>query len=283
MALEAAEREEARTPGKHGTDAVEAVDPAERLAATPEIAGRWSNRRLRMLLCCAGAPFLIMLDTNIVAVSLPAIARDFRGAFTDVEWVVSAYVLPFCALLMPAGALADLVGRRRMLLLGLSVFTLASVLCGVAPNLVVLNAARALQAVGAALQLTASLAVIGQGFEARERVRVYAIWGTVMGIAPSLGPIVGGFVTSYFGWRWAFLINLPIGLGLISLAVTSTDESRDPHAQRLDVPGIVLFGTGLFSIVWALIEANAVGWTSSSTLLKLLIGALLLVAFVFAE
>jgi EmrB/QacA subfamily drug resistance transporter len=236
-----------------------------------------------MLLCCAGAPFLIMLDTNIVAVSLPAIARDLRGAFTDVEWVISAYVLPFCALLMPAGALADLVGRRRMLLLGLFIFTLASVLCGLAPNLVVLNSARALQAVGAALQLTASLAVIGQGFGARERIRVYAIWGTVMGIAPSLGPIVGGLVTSQFGWRWAFLINLPIGLGLISLAITSTDESRDPHARRLDVPGIVLFGTGLFSIVWALIDANAVGWTSASTLIKLFAGALLLTTFVFAE
>src|SRR6201992_106450 len=152
------------------------MDPTGRVMALeiPEMPPvRWSGRKLRMLLCCAGAPFLIMLDTNIVAVSLPAIARDFRGAFTDVEWVISAYVLPFCALLMPAGALADLVGRQRMLLLGLSVFTLASVLCGVAPNLVVLNAARALQAVGAALQLTASLAVIGQGFEARERVRVY--------------------------------------------------------------------------------------------------------------
>src|ERR1700744_4401405 len=244
---------------------------------------KWSGRKLRMLLCCAGAPFLIMLDTNIVAVSLPAIARDLRGPFTDVEWVISAYVLPFCALLMPAGALADLVGRRRMLLLGLSVFTLASVLCGVAPNLVVLNAARALQAVGAALQLTASLAVIGQGFEARERVRVYAIWGTVMGFAPALGPIVGGLVTSQFGWRWAFLINLPLGLGLISLAFTSTDESRDPHARRLDIPGIVLFGTGLFSIVWALIDANAIGWTTTATLIKLLAGAGLLTAFVFAE
>src|SRR6201994_3807485 len=273
MALEATEQDGAIAVGEnHAGMTVDEAPPP-----------KWSGRKLRMLLCCAGAPFLIMLDTNIVAVSLPAIARDLRGAFTDVEWVISAYVLPFCALLMPAGALADLVGRRRMLLLGLSIFTLASVLCGVAPNLVVLNAARALQAVGAALQLTASLAVIGQGFEARERVRVYAIWGTVMGIAPSLGPIVGGFVTSYFGWRWAFLINLPIGLLLISLAVTSTDESRDPHAQRLDIPGIVLFGTGLFSIVWALIDANAVGWPSASTLAKLSVGALLLVAFVFAE
>ena len=254
------------------------------IRAVEEVPTRWlSGRKLRMLLCCAGAPFLIMLDSNIVAVSLPSIARDLHGEFTDVEWVVSAYILPFAALLIPAGALADRLGRRRMLLLGLSIFTLASLLCGLAPNLSVLNGARALQAVGAAFQLSASLAVIAHGFQASERSRVYAIWGTVMGIAPSLGPIVGGLVTSYLGWRWAFLINLPLGVGLISLVVTSVDESRDPNVERLDLPGIFLFGTGLFSIVWALIGANSVGWESASTLVKLAIGALLLVAFVFAE
>jgi EmrB/QacA subfamily drug resistance transporter len=242
-----------------------------------------SGRKLRMLLCCAGAPFLIMLDTNIVAVSLPSIARDLQGEFTDVEWVVSAYILPFAALLIPAGALADRLGRRRMLLLGLSIFTLASALCGIAPDLAVLNGARALQAVGAALQLSASLAVIAHGFESQQRVRVFAIWGTVMGVAPSLGPILGGLVTSYLGWRWAFLINLPIGVGLISLAVASVDESRDPNAGRIDFPGIILFGTGLSSIVWALIAANRVGWENTSTILKLAIGGMLIVAFTFAE
>ena len=160
-----------------------------------------------------------------------------------------------------------------MLLLGLSIFTLASALCGFAPDLAVLNGARALQAVGAALQLSASLAVITHGFEPQQRVRVFAIWGTVMGVAPSLGPILGGLVTSYLGWRWAFLINLPLGVGLISLAVASVDELRDPNAGRIDFPGIVLFGTGLSSIVWALIAANRVGWENTSTILKLAIAA----------
>lgn len=236
-----------------------------------------------MLICCSGAPFLIMLDTNIVAVSLPSIARDLKGGFTDVEWVVSAYILPFAALLMPAGSLADRLGRRRMLILGLSIFTVASFLCGVAPSLAILNAARALQALGAALQLTASLAAVSHGFEARDRARVFAIWGTVMGMAPPLGPIVGGIVTSYLGWRWAFYINLPLGAGLIALAISSLDESRDPKASRLDFPGIILFGTGLFSIVWALIDANNVGWGSSPTILKLTVGAALLLGFAFAE
>jgi EmrB/QacA subfamily drug resistance transporter len=242
-----------------------------------------SGRKLRMLLCCAGAPFLIMLDTNIVAVSLPSIARDLHGGFTDVEWVVSAYILPFAALLMPAGALADRLGRRRMLILGLSIFTFASFLCGVAPNLAMLNGARALQAIGAALQLSSSLAVVAHGFEAHERARVFAIWGTVMGMAPPLGPIVGGVVTSYLGWRWAFYINLPLGAALIALAITSIAESRDPKASRLDFPGIILFGVGLFSVVWALIDANSAGWGSAPTLIKLAIGTALLVAFVFAE
>ena len=240
-------------------------------------------RKLAMLLCCAGAPFMIMLDTNIVAVALPAIARDLHGEFVDVEWVVSAYILPFASLLMPAGALADRLGRKKMLLLGLLIFTFASLLCGLAPNLLVLNLARALQAVGGALQLSSSLSVIAHGFDAKHRARVYAIWATVMGIAPSLGPLLGGFLTSYLGWRWAFYINLPVGAFLIATVVASVDESRDPKAVSLDIPGILLFGVGFFCIVWALIEANRVGWGSQSTALKLVFGAILLGAFAFAE
>jgi EmrB/QacA subfamily drug resistance transporter len=240
-------------------------------------------RKLAMLLCCAGAPFMIMLDTNIVAVALPAIARDLHGEFVDVEWVVSAYILPFASLLMPAGALGDRLGRRKMLLLGLFIFTFASLLCGLAPNLLVLNLARALQAVGGALQLSSSLSVIAHGFDAKHRARVYAIWATVMGLAPALGPILGGILTSYLGWRWAFYINLPIGALLIATCVMSVDESRDPMAVRLDIPGILLFGMGFFCVVWALIEANRVGWASQATSIKLIAGALLLAAFCYAE
>jgi hypothetical protein len=136
---------------------------------------------------------------------------------------------------------------------------------------------------GASFQLTASLAVIAHGFAASEKARVFAIWGTVMGIAPALGPAVGGLVTYYLGWRWAFFINLPLGAGLIALALTSVEESRDPYATRLDFPGIVLFGAGLYSIVWALIDANDVGWESPSTLWKLVAGGLVLIVFIFAE
>src|SRR5258708_8252159 len=153
----------------------EAAGQAQTDAMPPSPTARFSGRKLRMLLCCAGAPFLIMLDTNIVAVSLPSIARDLHGGFTDVEWVVSAYILPFAALLMPAGSLADRLGRRRMLIIGLSIFTFASFLCGAAPNLATLNGARALQAVGPALPLSSSPAGGARGFRPHERDRVYAI------------------------------------------------------------------------------------------------------------
>jgi EmrB/QacA subfamily drug resistance transporter len=224
-----------------------------------------------------------MLDANIVAVALPSIARDLRGEFTDVEWVVSAYILPFAALLIATGALADRLGRRRMLLWGLSIFTIASLLCGLAPTLGALNGARALQAVGAALQLSAALAVISHGFETHERARAYAVWGTVMGVAPTMGPLIGGLISTYFGWRWAFLVNIPIGALLISVATTSIDGARDPEAGRLDFAGIALFGGGLSSVVWALIEANNAGWGSGSTLCKLAGGSVALGLFVVAE
>jgi len=252
--------------------------------ATPRDSERWlSGRKARMLICAAGASFLIMLDANIVAVALPSIARDLHGEFTDVEWVVSAYILPFAALLMATGALADRLGRRRVLLWGLSIFAIASLLCGLAPTLSALNAARALQAVGAALQLSAALAIISHGFEAHERSRAYAVWGTVMGVAPTVGPLIGGLISTYFGWRWAFLVNVPIGILLVAVATTSIDESRDPEARSLDLAGIALFGGGLSSIVWALIEANTAGWWSAPTVRKLGAGALLLGLFLVAE
>ncbi|MGI3899930.1 MAG: MFS transporter [Janthinobacterium lividum] len=224
-----------------------------------------------------------MLDSNIVAVSLPAIARDMHAAFADIEWVVSAYVLTFAAALLPAGALADRLGRRRMLMVGLAVFTLASLLCGMASRPSVLNWSRALQGIGAALQLSAALALMGHTFKGPDRARAFAFWGIVVGSAVAAGPVVGGIVTSTVGWRWAFLVNVPIGIALIGLASTSLDESRDPGARHLDLPGIVLFGSGLFLLVWAAIDANAVGWGSNATLVKLAAGTTLVALFIVVE
>ncbi len=245
---------------------------------------RWiSGRRFRVLLCASGMCFMIMLDSNIVAVSLPSIARDLGAAFSDIEWVVSAYVLTFAALLMPSGALADRIGRRRIALVGLSVFTLSSLLCGLAPGALILNMARAVQGIGAALQLSAALAILGHEFRGSDRARAFGFWGTVIGVAVALGPLVGGVITSSFGWRWAFLVNVPIGAVLVVLTVAVVEESRDPDAVRLDLAGMVLFGGGLFCLVWALIDGNAAGWSSRPILLKLAAAIALFILFVVAE
>lgn len=254
------------------------------IAAGKRGSKRWvSGRRARVLLCASGMCFMIMLDSNIVAVSLPTIARDLGAAFGDIEWVVSAYILTFAALLMPSGALADRFGRRRIGVVGLVLFTLSSLLCGLAPDALVLNLSRALQGVGAALQLSAALAILSHEFRGPDRARAFGFWGTVIGIAVALGPLVGGVITSGLGWRWAFLVNVPIGVALIALAISAVEESRDPDAVRLDVPGMTLFGGALFSLVWALIDGNADGWTSQVTVEKLATAAVLLAVFVLAE
>jgi EmrB/QacA subfamily drug resistance transporter len=245
---------------------------------------RWvTGRPARVLLCASGVSFMIMLDSNIVAVSLSAIARDLNASFADIEWAVSAYVLTFAALVMPAGALADRFGRRRMVLFGLAIFTGASLLCGLAPTSWNLNLARAVQGVGAALQLSAALAILGHEFRGPLRARAFAFWGTVIGVAVAVGPVVGGLITSGLGWRWAFLVNVPIGIALFALAVSAVEESKDPDSVRLDVAGMAFFGGGLFFTVWVLISANADGWSSRPTLLKLAAAAALLILFVVAE
>ena len=259
-------------------------DPATTATAAMAPSRRWvSGRAARVLLCVSGVSFMIMLDANVVAVSLPAIARSLGSTFSDIEWVVSAYILAFAACLMPMGALADRFGRRRVLLLGLALFTFASLLCGLAPGAASLNAARALQGVGAALQLSAALAVLGHEFRGAARARAFAFWGSVIGVAVALGPLAGGAITSSIGWRWVFFINVPIGAALLLLGASAVEESRDPHAQRMDLAGMVLFGSGLFAMIWGLIDANADGWGGHATLLRFGLGAVLLAAYAAAE
>ena len=242
-----------------------------------------STRNARVLLCTSGVSFMIMLDSNIVAVSLSTIAKDLNASFTDIEWVVSAYILPFAAFLMPAGALADRFGRRRLLLTGMLLFTAASLVCGLAPNSTILDASRGLQGVGSAIQLSAALAVLGHTFRGAERARAFAFWGTLVGVAVAIGPLIGGFITSTVGWRWAFLVNVPAGAALIAVGFSSVDESRDPHSRKLDLAGITFLGGGLFYLVWGLINANVDGWPSRLTLGKLSVATALLFCFVVAE
>lgn len=227
---------------------------------------------------------LIILDTNIVAVSLPSIARDLSGSFADIEWVVSAYLLAFAAALLPAGSLADRFGRRRMLQLGLGLFGLVSLACGAAPTLMFLDLARAAKGLGAALLLTAALAAIGHRFhEPEERLRAWAFWGACMGATITFAPLLGGLIASTLGWRWIFYINLPL-VGVLSIMVRrSIEESRDSAAARLDPFGSLTFAGALGYLIWALIDANRVGWDSAPTLGRLVIAAFLFFLFVLVE
>ncbi|MDH0302420.1 MULTISPECIES: MFS transporter [unclassified Pseudomonas] len=227
---------------------------------------------------------LIILDTNIVAVSLPSIARDLSGSFADIEWVVSAYLLAFAACLLPAGSLADRFGRRRMLLLGLVLFGAASLACGAAPSLVFLDLARAAKGMGAALLLTAALAAIGHRFHApQERLRAWAFWGACMGATITFAPLLGGLIASTLGWRWIFYINLPLVAVLGLMVMRHVEESRDSAAARLDPWGSLTFAGSLGYLIWALIDANRVGWDSAPTLGRLVIAVFLFGVFVMVE
>jgi EmrB/QacA subfamily drug resistance transporter len=240
-------------------------------------------QRLFILLCVSIPSFMINLDSNIVAVSLSSIAHSLDASFADIEWVISAYTLSFASLLMPAGALADRYGRKRMLILGLAVFTLASFICGAASNATVLKLARALQGVGAAFQLSAALATLSHSFRGAERARAFAFWGAVIGIAVSLGPVVGGVITEHFGWEWAFYINVPIGVAMLVMVVRTLPESRDPDARTVDIPGAITFSGSLFLLTLALISGNHKGWSSTEVALELAGAATLFVLFLIAE
>jgi EmrB/QacA subfamily drug resistance transporter len=241
------------------------------------------RQKFLVLLTASAVSALIMLDSNIVAVSLPAIARSLNATFTDIEWVVSAYVLTFAALLLAAGSFADRHGRKISTIAGLLIFTTASALCGLATTALMLNLARALQGIGASLLLTAAMAIISHTFSGADRAKAYGFWGACLGIAITSGPIAGGLITDLFGWRWAFLINLPVGVILLVATILVLKESRDPEAKQLDVWGILTFSSALFLLIWAVIDGNNIGWGSPAIELRLVAAVVLFATFVAVE
>ncbi|MFK3736669.1 MFS transporter [Massilia sp. TN1-12] len=225
-----------------------------------------------------------VLDTNLVGIVLPTIARDLNATFGDIEWVISTYLLCFAALLLPAGVVADRIGRKRLLLLGLFIFGLASLACGVAGSAQALYLARAGQGAGAACLLAPSLAVIGHAFRGeQERARVWAFWGAIMGTTMVLSPLVGGVISRWLGWRWAFYVNLP-ACAVLGLAVVRwIPESRSPVPRPFDIPGIVLFASAMFTFTWTLISGPAEGWTSMPVLVRAAAALCMLGCFLAAE
>jgi EmrB/QacA subfamily drug resistance transporter len=237
-----------------------------------------TNRRM-ILIVIAMVSCLVMLDNNVVAVALPTIASSLNADFADLQWVITGYVLPFAALLIAAGSFGDKVGRRFSAVIGMIIFGLASLSCGLAVSPLMLNISRAAQGVGASLLLTASMAIINHTFQGAERAKAYAFWGACMGTAITCGPIIGGVISSAFGWSWAFLINVPICTALVVATLKIIPESRDPDAKGLDYPGILTLSVGLFLLIWAVIDGNAIGWATPQILWRVLGGVALLVLF----
>jgi EmrB/QacA subfamily drug resistance transporter len=229
------------------------------------------------------ATFMLLLDITIVNVALPDIARDLGSSFTDLQWVIDAYALSLAALLLTAGSLADRFGRRRLFAAGLAIFTASSLLCALAGSPLFLDLARGLQGVGAAAMFATSLALLAAAFHGPERGTAFGAWGATTGAAVAVGPLVGGLLTETVGWQSIFLINVPIGLAAIGVALTRVAESRDPHAGGVDVPGVVTFSGGLFLLVFGLVRGNAEGWGSPLIVGCLAGAAVLLCGFVAVE
>ena len=227
--------------------------------------------------------FMLLLDITIVNVALPDIQRDLGSSFEDLQWVVDAYALALAALLLASGSLADLLGRRRVFLVGIVLFSAASLLCGLSTSPSMLNAARGLQGIGGAMMFATSLALIAQEFEPHERGTAFGIWGATTGFAVAVGPLIGGVLTDGFGWEWIFLVNVPIGLVTAAITAARVPESERDSTARIDWPGLVTFSSGLFCLVYALIRGNDDGWGSAKIVSLLTTAALLLAIFVTVE
>lgn len=232
----------------------------------------------------SAATALLLLDVTVVNVALPAIAGDLRASFAEVQWVIDAYALTLASTLLAAGSLADRLGRRRVFVAGLLLFTAASIACALAPSALALDVARGVQGIGGAAIFSASLAVLAEAYSpGRERAKALTVWGAVTGAALAVGPVVGGALVDVASWEWVFWLNLPLGLALAWLAHRHIVETRDPSAPRTDWTGAALFTVATFLIVLALVEVNDRGWGDPLVLASLAGGALLLAVFAVVE
>ena len=241
------------------------------------------GRKWWTLLSVCVATFMLLLDITIVNVALPAIEKALKASFSDLQWVVDAYALALATCVLTAGALADLFGRKRLFVIGIVLFTIASAACGIAGDPLFLIIARGLQGIGGATMFATALALLSQEFHGKERGTAFGIWGATVGLAVAIGPLVGGMLTSWLSWRWIFLVNIPIGVGAVALAVTQLRESSDPEHSRLDPVGLVTLTSGLFCLILALIEGNQRGWSSGLIVGLLVASAVLMTAFVIAQ
>ena len=252
----------------------------------PKTPPRYTPRAKNLaLVLLAMTQFVIVIDASIVNVALPSIGAALHFAPADLSWVVNAYVLTFGGFLLLGGRVADLLGRRRMFMLGLVVFSLASLAGGIAQTEVWLIAARATQGLGAAIVAPAALSIITVTFtEGAERNRALGIWGAVAGAGGAFGVLLGGILTSGLSWRWVLFVNVPIGLIAALLAPRTLGESRaEDGTTTFDLPGAVTVTAGLSLLVYAVVDTVNIGWGSTATLLRLAGAVVLLIAFVVIE
>ncbi len=235
-----------------------------------------------LIAVCTGV-FMLLLDITIVNVALPQIEIAFKASLSDLQWVIDAYALTLAALLLTAGSIADLAGRRRVFATGIVVFTLGSALCGVAQSSLFLSLARALQGIGGAIMFATALALLAQAFTPRERGVAFAAFGAVTGVAVAVGPVIGGAITSGLNWRWIFFVNVPIGVAAFAITLLRVDESKLPGAPRPDVLGFVTFSLALAGLVFGLIRSQAAGWGSLQVTGSLVAAVVLMVAFIMIE
>jgi EmrB/QacA subfamily drug resistance transporter len=227
------------------------------------------------------ALFMVVLDNLVVSTALPVIRVDLGASIEQLEWIVNAYTFTFAVFLLTGAALGDRFGRKRMFIIGVAVFTVASALAALAPSTEWLIAARALQGVGGAIVTPLTLTILSAAVSAERRGVALGAWSGIAGFAVAMGPLVGGLVVEGISWQWIFWLNVPVGLVLLPLA-TQLRESHGPDTA-LDVPGVALGGLGLLGIVWGLVNGNAEGWASPQIVGSLAVGIALLGGFVAWE
>jgi EmrB/QacA subfamily drug resistance transporter len=253
----------------------------EQRTARDAVAGEGVIKRWVLALTAAGT-FMVILDAMVVAANLSAIRQDLGASLEALEWTMNAFNLAFAVLLLPGAALGDRFGRRRLFIVGLGLFVVASAGCALAAGPAGLILARAAQGAAAALVTPLAMALLSAAFPPAERGRALGLFAGLTGLALILGPVVGGAITEGLAWRWIFWLNLPIGAVLIPLARARIPESRGPAAS-LDAPGVVLVAAAAFSVVWGLMRGNHAGWGSAEVVASLIAGVVLAAAFVIWE
>ncbi|MFD9466135.1 MFS transporter [Streptomyces sp. NPDC060027] len=231
---------------------------------------------------CLGT-FMLLLDVTIVVVALPDMARALHASLSDLQWVIDGYALALAALLLGAGAAADVLGRRRVHVAGVVLFAAASLWCGLASGPGMLVAARAVQGVGAAAMLATTLPLLGSVYQGRQRSAALGVWGAVSGGAAAVGPVLGGLLTEGPGWRWIFFVNLPVSVAAVWLTLKVVPESRGARGTRIDWAGTATFACFVGATTYAVVRAGSDGWTSTATTGSFACAALALVAFVLVE